>query len=219
MSVDEIFKVASAIIVSFGGGAVIVIAVAKWCGDLLAQKLLANIEHAHEKETEQYKAKLQDISAKFSALLEHSMQIASKQYDMEIDIYQKIWEAFNDLSMCQRYIYDFENPTQAEPKAYLSMLRTYSEEMETKLKAFQKQIDSAAPFYQKDAYVLLSNMEQNYIELINIVKCSVGLTGMSAENKYRVDSVLLPQINIYKKELIETIREYLFSLKAIPKMQ
>lgn len=216
MSFEEIFKLAGAIIASLGGGAVIVTAAAKWCGDLLAQKLLANIEHSHEKEIEQYKAKLQDMSTEFSALVEHSMQIASKQYDMEIEIYQNIWKAFHDLSMCQKYIYHFENPTQADPDAYLSMLRAYSTDIESKLEMFQKQIDSAAPFYQKEAYVLLCNIEQEYIKLMKILKFSVGLSGMTNENKGKVENEILPQINTHKAELVKTIREYLFSLKGIP---
>lgn len=216
MSLDEIFKLASAIIVSLGGGAVIVTAAAKWCGDLLSQKLLANIEHEHEKEIEQYKARLQDMSAEFNVLLEHSMKIASKQYDMEIEIYQNIWEALHDLSMCQKHIYHFENPTQADPNEYLLILQTYSKEMEIKLEAFQKQIDSAAPFYQKDAYVLLCNIEQQYIELENIIRSSVGLTGMSDENVFKVENEILPKIKIQKDDLSGKIREYLFSLKRIP---
>lgn len=217
MSLDEIFKLAGAIIASLGGGAVIVTAAAKWCGDLLAQKMLANIEHAHEKEIEQYKAKLQDMSSEFSALLEHSMQIASKQYDMEIEIYQNIWKALHDLSMCQKYIYHFENPTQADPDAYISMLKTYSTDFEVKLEVFQKQIDSSAPFYQKDAYILLCNIEEKYIELTNIVKSSVGLTGMSSENEIKVENEILPQIKNQKEELVGEIREYLLLLKGIPK--
>ena len=217
MDLDEIFKLAGAIIASLGGGAVIVAAVAKWCGDLLAQKLFASIEHAHEKEIEQYKSKLQDMSTEFNALLEHSMQIASKQYDMEIEIYRNIWEALHDLSMCQKCIYHFENPTQADPGEYVSMLQTYSEDIEDKLEAFQKQIDSSAPFYQKDAYILLSHIEQKYIELMNIVKSSVGLTGMSPEDKFKVENEILPEIKNHKDELITTIREYLFSLKGVPK--
>lgn len=215
MSFDEIFKLAGAIIASLGGGAIIVTAAAKWCGDLFAQKLLANIEHSHEKEIEQYKAKLQNMSTEFSALVEHSMQIASKQYDMEIGIYQNIWNAFHDLSMCQKYIYHFENPTQADPNDYLTMLRTYSSDIERKLEMFQKQIDSAAPFYQKEAYVLLCNIEQEYIKLVNVLQFSVGLTGMTTENKEKVENEILPQINVHKDELIKTIREYLFSLRQI----
>lgn len=215
MSFDEIFKLAGAIITSLGGGAVIVTAAAKWCGDLFAQKLLANIEHSHEKEIEQYKAKLQDMSTEFSALVEHSMQIASKQYDMEIEIYQNIWKAFHDLSMCQKYIYHFENPTQADPNAYLTMLRTYSSDIENKLEMFQRQMDSAAPFYQKEAYVLLCNIEREYIKLVNILQASVGLTGMTNENKAKVENEILPQINFHKDELVKTIREYLLSLRKI----
>ena len=216
MSISEIFGLVGAFLCSLGGGAVIISAAAKWFGDFMAQKLLANAEHKHEKEIEQYKAKLQDMSTKFNVLVEHSMQVASKQYDMEVTIYQNIWNALHDLYVCQNYIYHFENPTLADPVTYLEMLKTGNENFKEKLGNFQKQIDSAAPFYQIEAYELLCGINNKYIELTHIIDTSVVLEGMTTENKTKVHSEILPEIKDLKEKLMKTIREYLLAKKKIP---
>lgn len=219
MRANEIFELVGAVLCSLGGGAVIISAAAKWCGDFLAQKLFANVEHKHEKEIEQYKTRLQDMSTKFNALVEHSMQVASKQYDMEVEIYQNIWQALYNLSMCQHYIYHFENPTDADPNNYLMILKKYSMDFKAKLENFQKQIDSAAPFYQNEAYELLCIIDHKYIELTHILETSIGLEGMTLENKDKVNSEILPKISDSKDKLVKVIREYLFSSKKIPNVE
>ncbi len=218
MNINEAFKLAGAVLCSLGGSAVIISATAKWCGDFLAKKLFANIEHKHEKEIEQYKTRLQDMSTKFNAMVEHSMEVASKQYDMEVVIYQNIWKALHDLTMCQNYIYHFENPTQADPNNYLMALNSYSIDFKKKLEDFQTQIDSAAPFYQIEVYELLCKIEKEYIDLIHIIEASIGLSGMTDENEAKVNSEILPEINDLKEELTKTIREYLFSRKEFPNL-
>lgn len=214
MTWDEIFKMAGAILAALGGGTVVVTAAIKWCSNLLVQRFLANLECKHEKEIEQYKAKLQDVSAEFNAMIEQSMQVASKQYDMEIEIYQNIWKTFYELSICKEYVYHFENTTLANRDNYLKMLETYAKDFKMKLENFQKQINSSAPFYQMEAYELLCDIEEQYKELLNILESSIGL--MSEENKINVESKILPQIEELKEKLIKTIRDYLFSLKRIP---
>ena len=56
MSTDDIIKtavtIATTMIASLGGGAVIITAVSKWWGDFLAERLLAGVAHKHEKEIE-----------------------------------------------------------------------------------------------------------------------------------------------------------------------
>lgn len=220
MSADEIIKIGltlgATIVGSLGGGAVIFTAVVKWWGDILAQKMLAKVEHKYEKEIEGYKAELQDMSGKFKAMVDYSMQVATKQYDMEVKIYKDIWTALHELSLCTDYVYHFQNPTQADPTSYVTMLEKMCRKFDKKLSEFQKQIDSEAPFYQKEAYDILSNMEKEYIKLLKILKASTGRLGMSSEDKVIVNNMIIPKLNTLKEELTRKIREYLFSLQKVP---
>lgn len=63
---------------------------------------------------------------------------------------------------------------------------------------------------------MLCSIEQEYIKLMKILNFSVGLSGMTNENKGKGENEILPQINARKDELVKTIREYLFSLKGMP---
>lgn len=216
MSVNDVIKVAAAIVASLGGGAAIITAVAKWYGDFLAQKMLSNIEHKHEKEIERYKASLQDMSIQFAALVEHSVEVASKQYDMEIVIYQNIWKALHELSVCIRYIYDFENPIGSDSEKYIERLEEHCEDFGKKLISFQDQIDSVAPFYQSNIYELLCQINTQCSELLIIFRESICVEGMSNENVNRVNISIKPEIIKLKDNLTEMVRTYLFSLQKIP---
>ena len=96
------------------------------------------------------------------------------------------------------------------------MLKNHCNDLSAKLNIFREQIDSAAPFYQEEAYNLLYNIEREYSELLIIMSSSIISTGMSIENQTRVRNELFPTIKTYKDELIKTIREYLLSLKKVP---
>lgn len=52
-------QIASTVVVSLGGGSAIVLAVTRWSGNILLQKLLGDMQYKHEKEIEAYKADLQ----------------------------------------------------------------------------------------------------------------------------------------------------------------
>ena len=220
MSTDEIIKtglsIGATIVGSLGGGAVILSAFIKWWGDILAQKMLTKVEHKYEREIEGYKAELQNMSDQFKAMVDYSMQVATKQYDMEVKIYKDIWLALHELSLCNDYVYHFQNPTQANPDTYLTMLEDMYKELNTKLVDFQKQIASEAPFYQQEAYDILCSVDNGYMDLLKILKASINRSGMSDENKTMVNNVIIPNIKALKEELTQKIREYLFSLQKIP---
>lgn len=216
MSIKDIISIAAAIVTSLGGGALIITAVAKWCGDLLAQKMLLSIKSEHEKEIEQYKTTLQDMSVKFKLLVGHSVEVASKQYDMEVEIYKNIWKSLYELYTCINYISDFENPIGSDPEKYKEQLNKNCNDFECKMTSFQQQIDSVAPFYQGNVYGLLCQLDEKCKELLTIFKCSVDVSGMSSENRDRVNSDIKPKMIEIKEELTGMIREHLHSLRMIP---
>lgn len=218
MEASDIIKIGlsigAAIVGFLGGGSAIFTFVVKWWGDILAQKMLAKVEHKYEKEIESYKTELNDMSEKFKAMVDYSMQVATKQYDMEVKIYKDIWAALHELSVCTDEVYHFQNPTHPDPNEYLKMLQNKCENFSEKLICFERQIDSEAPFYQREAYDILCTMDKEYTKLMRILK--VSFKGMSDENKEIVNNRIMPGIRLLKEELTIKIREYLFSLQKVP---
>ena len=101
-------------------------------------------------------------------------------------------------------------------KEYLLLLKSSRSDFKIKLENFQAQIDSAAPFYQGEAYNLLCELDKKYTELFNIIDSSVSLAGMTSENKERINTQIIPRIEEIKGNLTKIIRDYLFSLKKMP---
>jgi hypothetical protein len=64
MEIDEIFKIAAAVIGSLGGGALIVAAFANWLGGIWAKKMLQNERAKHAEDLENIKAELEVLKTK-----------------------------------------------------------------------------------------------------------------------------------------------------------
>lgn len=216
MNIDDIFKVAAAIITSIGGSAVIIVAISKWFGDVLAQKLLSDISHKHEKDIEQYKVNLQNMSAEFAALLDHSMDVTKKQYDMEIEIYKNIWHALYDVYNCLPYINDFETPSGGDSEAYIHRLEQYCSDFLQKVDVLEREIDSVAPFYKESVYINLCKVKDNCFKLLDILKESANVYGLTNDKANKINTFIKPEMERLKSELVRDIRSYLLSLRRLP---
>lgn len=216
MNVDDILKICAAIITSIGGSAVIIVAISKWFGEVLAQKLLSDIGHKHEKDIEQYKFNLQNMSTEFAALLDHSVEVTKKQYDMEIEIYKNIWNALYDVYNCLSYIDDFENPSGGDPEEYISRLVQHYSDFLQKVNSLKREIDSVAPFYKESVYNNLCKVKDKCFELLSILRESTNVRGLSIDNADKISTSIRPEMERHKDDLIGDIRSYLLSLRIPP---
>ena len=75
MSITEIFSIAGAVVVSFGGGAAIVLALSSWLGKVWANRLMEADKSRYARELETVKAELtrisQDRTRKLESLKRH----------------------------------------------------------------------------------------------------------------------------------------------------
>ena len=216
MNIDDVLKVAAAIITSIGGSAVIIVAVSKWCGEILAQKLLSDIDHKHEKDIEKYKFSLQNMSTEFATLLDHSVEVTKKQYDMEIEIYKKIWNALYDVYSCLSYIDDFVTPTGGNSEEYISRLVQHYSDFMQKADILKREIYSVAPFYKESVYDNLCKVKEKCFELVDILGESANVCGLSTDNANKINTAIKPEMERLKDDLVRDIRSYLLSLKKPP---
>ena len=217
LSFKEFIEFIAALIVSLGGGAAIVAAGATWCGNLMAKKMLADIEAKHNKEIEEYKTALQSLTTKYTASIENAFMISNKQYDLEVDIYKKIWEALFNIDQCRSYIIDFKQITNPSISEYKKELEKHCSEYKISLDLFKERIDSAAPFYQESAYELLFTLNENYYKISTVLNRNKG-GNLSKEDVKTIDACEAT-IKEKKKQLTKEIREYLSSLKRVPDFQ
>lgn len=211
-----LLNIVSAVVLAMGGGSVIVMAVVKWCGDILSQKLLGNIQNEYQKEIEAYKTDLQITATKLDAYLQNFMHISQNQYDMEVNIYKKIWSSLYELLDCINYIYDFENVTVENEVVLIELQNEHYQDLREKLKKFKKDVIENAPFYQKEAYENLIGIEEQFQRLekiFEIYKDKISRTdreGFVAENQD-----ICNKIEELKEELVNNVRTYLNKLKRI----
>lgn len=78
MQISEIFQIAQAILLSLGGGAIIVFALSSWLGKVWAERLAANSRLKYEKELEHFKSELKKQS-----------ELNNLNYREKIDLYKE----------------------------------------------------------------------------------------------------------------------------------
>lgn len=216
MEWKTIFQIVSAIVVSLGGGSAIVMAVTKWCGELLSQKLLGSMQNKFEKEIEAYKAGLQRTSAELDAFLQNFVHINQNQYDMEVDIYKKIWSSLYDLLSCLDYIYDFENITVDNEVMLRELQNRHYQDLHEKLKSFERNVNENAPFYQREAYENLIGIEMQFRRLEKVFdEYKDEISRHERDSFIANNHDICKNIEELKEKLINNVREYLNKLKHI----
>ncbi len=82
----------AALVVSMGGAAVIIIALAKFFGDFLAQKLLGAYRNKHEKELEALKNSYQENLEATKTQLEKAKTLFFRYSEKQFDLYNNLWK-------------------------------------------------------------------------------------------------------------------------------
>jgi hypothetical protein len=82
----------AALVVSMGGAAVIIIALAKFFGDFLAKKLLGTYKNRHEKDLEALKNSYQENLESTKAQLEKTKSLFFRYSEKQFDLYNNLWK-------------------------------------------------------------------------------------------------------------------------------
>ncbi|MCE5221789.1 MAG: hypothetical protein LLF98_11165 [Clostridium sp.] len=156
----ETFEIASAVLISLGGGGAIVFALSSWLGKVWANRILEKEKKTYQLEIESYKSQLSISLNKINSINERTLHISKVQYDKEFDIYQDIWEKLHDCIVATLNLYPtFENvPINDDKKEELAE-KKYHDYAE-KYNLYSRTIDRYAPFYRDDLYqsfVLIRN--------------------------------------------------------------
>lgn len=222
---NQIFEVAGAILMSLGGGSVIVFGLSSWLGKVWANRILENEKKAHQLEIENYKSQLAKSLEQVKSLNDKALHISKIQYDKEFEIYQDIWEKSHDciveaLDLCRRIE---ETPINTDEKQkwrhkkYSNFIEKYNE--------YSRTIDRYAPFYRDDFYQSFICIRNSCAEMGRIFKTYIlddqfRMAYLEAEHKQMPDQEFedvytkIPQeLETNKNKLKNEIHEYLKSLQ------
>ncbi|WP_100406690.1 hypothetical protein [Bacillus solitudinis] len=224
----EVWNLAGAIILSFGGSGVILLGLSSWLGRIWATRILEKEKKEHTLEIENFKSQLQNKINVANSLIDKSVHVTKLQYDKEFSIYLEIWE---QLSSCvvstkklypsgvQNIPYDEKELEEFNKKKWAEFATNYND--------FSNIITKYAPFYEEKLY-------EKFIELRNLCSRQGKIFEMyefdvkySATFTFSRDAKLTPEEHkeVYtefhekvaelQKSLTKQIREHLKSLQAI----
>lgn len=88
----DCFKLATAFFASVGGASVIVIALAKWFGGFLSQRLLDSYNNKHEEELEELKSKYARELEGTKSDLEKTKLLFVRYSEKQFDLYNDLWK-------------------------------------------------------------------------------------------------------------------------------
>jgi len=82
MTIEDIFKVAAAVIISTGGAGAILFGLSSWLGKVWANRILENEKAKHRVELEEFKAQLSQANIRYTKLHEKRAEIISEFYSL-----------------------------------------------------------------------------------------------------------------------------------------
>ena len=92
MELIEYVKLFTAFVVSIGGTSVIIVALAKWFGDILSHRLLDSYNNKHECELETIKNKYANELEKTKTELEKAKLLFARYSEKQFDLYNDLWK-------------------------------------------------------------------------------------------------------------------------------
>lgn len=211
---EELIQYCGAVVFSLGGGAAIVAAATKWCGDLLSDKLLEKSKIKYEKDIEKYKKDLENYSGKFNLMLNQSAHVMKQQYDLEFEIYKKIWNLLHIVVSCIDDINDVISMPVSTPEDYKKLFDDSYIRLEDTLSKYYECIDENAPFYDEKIYDDLMEINSYAEQVMDIIiKYRDHKKYYTNPESDKLEKELLPQIFDLKNNILVNIRDYLKSMR------
>lgn len=155
----------AAIAVSLGGTSVIIIALAKWFGNTLANKLLEKDKAKYQEELESLKIKYQTELEIKKNNLEKSKTLFLRYSEHQFNLYNELWKSLCDLKQIGEELWE-------QPKIQ-------------KVKEFSKQLKSTKLTVEKSALLIETKHYNDLLKILeNFGKFEFGkLTLISLRNK------------------------------------
>jgi len=201
LNFDEILKWIGALIVSIGGTSVIIIALSKWFGNILANKLLEKDKAKYQKDIEGIKSKYQMILENKKVELENIKVSMLRYSENQFSLYNELWHSLVDLKGKGDDLWNHAN---------LQNLKSFS----TQLSKTKTSIEKSRLLIEEDHYNSLkeviykfSDFQIGKLSLINVRnKSNSDLSG------YGIDEYSINELINHNRNLKDEYSELLEGL-------
>ena len=151
MELIEYVKLFTAFIVSIGGASVVVVALAKWFGGFLSNRLLDSYNNKHERELETLKNKYANELEKTKAELEKTKLLFARYSEKQFDLYNDLWKVL---------LYTKQQADVLWEKAEPSQIPAFSEQIRLTRNAINENLLLIEDEHYKKLIKLIGQFEQ-----------------------------------------------------------
>jgi len=216
MNASSAWSVASAVIVSVGGGAALVLSLSSWLGKVWAARILEQDRLRYTSELERFKNQLDQSTRRLQGQVDRTVFVGRLHFETEFRALSETWEkvaAVRSSMGLVRPTGDIvpadETPTQREVRE-VGRLRTFNDDAN----ALRETVDRQSPFVPRDIYqrldaaILIANAEASEV--------AVRRHEVRREDWYRRGREHDEQFKQVAEEISELIRARLERLAIIP---
>lgn len=169
ITVSDAFKIASAVLLSVGGGGVLVLSLSGWLGKVWANRLMQNDIAAHAQELEKLKSSFEAVNKRMQAELDKTVHVHRVQFETEFKALSDIWARLSTVRSSLAVSsprFESEHHGSERLKQMNDMMRRFTDAAD----ALRRAVDDQAPFYPKPIHekleevIVMLGKEQKDIE-------------------------------------------------------
>jgi hypothetical protein len=165
MTWEDVFKLISAAVISFGGAAFIVRWFVNISANHLSEKMLRKYDAELNKDIERYKHELQLETEKYRQKTEKLVFVTRKQFETEFSAYQSLFDNLFDFSVCTRTLFPvFDMLPEGEMERKDEYKKRY-QDFRLAFNTFSKVLEKNAPFIPENHYNMFDSIRTNAYEL------------------------------------------------------
>jgi hypothetical protein len=160
-STTEAFQVALSVLLSLGGGGLIVMSLSGWLGKVWANRLMQQDMAKHNRDLEELKSKFEAVNQRLQAQLDKALHVYRIQFETEFKALTEIWAK---VSAVRASIAELRPSSHIEPTApqsreqQMSQLTTDFARFIVTFNELKHVVYDQAPFYPTSVYEELDQL-------------------------------------------------------------
>jgi hypothetical protein len=157
MTLQQIWEVAGAVIVSVGGGGALVLVLSSWLGKVWANRILETDRAKYAKEIELLKSDLERSNRLLQGEIEKTIFVSKKHFETEFQLLRDIWEKVSTVRGCMSQLRPMVDIVDAR-RPPDDLFRERFEAFVPAVKELMDAVDHTSPFYPQEIYASLDEL-------------------------------------------------------------